>query len=272
MRNIILLIVSFVMTMSARGAGAPRVVEVPAQELHIGGRPDEPGYSPSELRYRVVLSAYAIGVTEVTNAEFCEFLNEEGNVAQWGIPAVVLDERGIRRTASRFIPALGRERHPVMRVTWHGARAYCAWLSRRTGEHYDLPTAAQWEAAARGGATTIWPWGDGDDPRQHRTRAAAGDGPVAVASYPPNGLGLYDTTGNVWEWVLDCFDPEFHRYAPLRDPVRFDWNCLVPEIRGGSFLDGSDAARPAFRANYWWAPQVTGIGFRIARAPSGGAR
>jgi len=253
-------------------AELPRLASVPAQEVRLGGRADEPGYSPGELQYRAVLSPFAIGVTEVTNAQFCDFLNDAGNVAHLTVPAAVVgDGSGIRRSGNRFVPAAGRAGHPVTRVTWQGARAYCAWLSRRTGAQYDLPTAAQWEAAARGGTATTWTWGDRDDPKHHRTRASASEGAVAVGSYPPNAYGLHDTTGNVWEWVLDCFDPEFHRYAPLRDPVRFDRGCLAPEIRGGSFLDGSEAARPAFRANYWWAPQVDGIGFRVART-SGGAR
>ena len=98
------------------------------------------------------------------------------------------------------------------------------------------------------------------------------EGAADVASYPPNAYGLYDTTGNVWEWTLDCFDAAFHRYAPLHDPVRHVDDCMSPEIRGGSFRDGSDAARPAARANYWWAPHVDGIGFRVARAIDGGER
>lgn len=250
-------------------ADLPRLASIPAQDVVLGGRPDEPGYSPRELRYRVVLSRFAIGTTEVTNAQFCDFLNDAGNVAHLTVPAIAIHESGgIRRAGERFVPADGRAAHPVTRVTWQGARAYCAWLSRRTGVLHDLPTAAQWEAAARAGAATAWTWGDRDDPARHTTRGS--DGAVAVASYAPNAYGLYDTTGNVWEWVLDCFDPDAHRYAPLRDPVRFERDCLAPEIRGGSFLDGSDSARPAFRANYWWAPQIDGIGFRVAA--SGGAQ
>lgn len=211
-------------------AATPRLAGIPAQQVLLGSRNDEPGYHPRELQYRAALSAFSVGVTEVTNAQFCEFLNDAGNVAYLTVPAIVIDDRGgIRRIGGRFVPSEGRAGHPVTRVTWQGARAYCAWLSRRTGAHYDLPTAAQWEVAARGG------------------------------TYAPNAGGLHDRTGKVWEWVLDCFDPEFHRYAPMRDPVRFDRNCLAPEIRGG------DVARPALRANYWWAPQVDGIGFRVAR-------
>lgn len=253
------------------GGEGPELVVIPAQDLLLGGDPSEEGYTPRELRRRAVLSTFAIGVTEVTNAEFCAFLNESGNVTAFGtVPAVVLDaQSGIRRHGDRFVPVQGRERHPVTRVSWQGARAYCAWLSRRTGKTYDLPTAAQWEAAARGGTSTAWPWGDADRRANHRTRANA---PLAVASYPPNPYGLHDTTGNAWEWVLDCFDPEFPRYAPLHDPVRFDPRCLAPEIRGGSHRDGSDTARVASRANYWWSPQVDGIGFRVARAAAPGRR
>lgn len=247
-------------------ASGPLLVAIPALDVRLGGSPDDPGYRQNELPYRVVLSPYAIGVHEVTNAEFCAFLNEDGNVRTFGtVPAIVIDDRSdIRESGGRFVPVAGREKRPVMRVSWQGARAYCRWLSRKTSQQYDLPTAAQWEAAARAGTTTTWPWGEHDDPKKHRTRAREA-GPADVGSFPPNAWGIHDMTGNVWEWTLDCHDPLFHRYAPLRDPVHLDQQCLAPEIRGGSFRDGGDMARPAFRANYWWNPSIDGIGFRVAR-------
>lgn len=256
------------------GSGPP-LVAVPGLDMSLGGDPAEPGYRAEELRYRAVLSPYAIGATEVTNEQYCRFLNEEGNVTAFGtVPAIQIETNGgIRHNGNQFLPAAGRERRPVTGVSWQGARAYCRWLTRKTGRRYDLPTAAQWEAAARAGTTTTWPWGNQDDPRRHHTRArGAGAGPLDVGSFPPNGWGLHDTTGNVWEWVLDCYNPELHRYAPLRDPVSLDDDCLAPEVRGGSFRDGSAFARPAFRANYWWAPGTDNIGFRVAREPGADER
>ncbi len=240
----------------------PRLAVVPQLDLLLGAGPDEPGYQPEELQHRAVLTAFAIGATEVTNAEFVQFLDDDGNVTFDGVPAILLDDTAaIVQEGKRFSVRTGLANRPVVRVTWQGARAYCRWLSQRTRRHYDLPTAAQWETAARGGTTTTWPWGDHDDPARHRTNAAAA---ADVASYPANAYGLHDTTGNVWEWVLDCFDAEAATTAPLHDPVLLDDACRVPEIRGGSFADGSEMARPAFRENYWWAPAVETIGFRVA--------
>ena len=250
----------------AAGAG-PAIVFVPALDLLLGAAPDEPGYQAEQLQHRVVLTPFAIGAYEITNAEFVDFLNEDGNVPFETVPAILLDDTSaISRDATRFAVRPGLEKRPVVRVTWQGARAYCRWLSRRTRRHYDLPTAAQWEAAARGGIATTWPWGNADDPARHRTNAAAA---ADVGSYPANAYGLHDTTGNVWEWTLDCFDPEAATTARLRDPVTLDDTCRAPEIRGGSFADGADMARPAFRANYWWVPAIDTIGFRVARKALG---
>jgi len=102
-----------------------------------------------------------------------------------------------------FCQATGREmdteynkdaRHPVVDVSWDGATAYAEWVGR------ELPTEAQWETAARGGTTTAYPWGDVWDAKRANGRSGGPGTTTAVASYPPNGYGLYDLIGNVSEW------------------------------------------------------------------------
>jgi formylglycine-generating enzyme required for sulfatase activity len=243
----------------------PAMIAIPALETDIGATPDDPHYSGEELLHHAVLAPYAIGRYEVTNAEFSAFLSEEGNRVSRGVPWLRPEASQIEQTGKGFAPRAGTEQRPVTGITWRAARAYCQWLSRKTGRHYELPTAAQWEAAARAGTRTAWWWGDADDPARHRSFAHVAEGTADVGSYPPNPWGLHDTSGNVWEWTFDCFEADFGAWAPRNDPVMRREDCLLPEIRGGSFREAGRLSRPAFRSSLWWSVRVDSVGFRVAR-------
>lgn len=246
----------------------PPLVRLRARSFEMGSRPEDPGYHLAQRRRRVELGPYAIGAFEVTNAEFAEFLNDAGNAGDLGIGWVLPESEHslIREREGRFVPLAGAERRPVVTVSWRGARAYCRWLSRKTGAEYDLPSAAEWEAAARGGRDTAWAWGRADDPTRYRSRLLPGAAQTApVGSYPANAFGLHDTAGNVWEWVRDCYRPDFPLYSPRRDPLMLDEECPAPEIRGGSFKNRGALVRPGYRANAWWWGEYDDIGFRVAR-------
>ena len=116
--------------------------------------------------------------------------------------------------------------HPAVHVTWNDAQAYCTWTGRR------LPTEAEWEFAARGGLDgKAFPWGDEREPGgEHRMNVWQGEFPTKnteadgyygtcpVDAFPPNGYGLHNVTGNVWEWAADWFDPAFRQQDRDRDP------------------------------------------------------
>ncbi len=133
----------------------------------------------------------------------------------------------------------GKGRQPVVDVSWDDAVAYAKWLSKQTGKRYRLPTEAEWEYAARAGTETNYWWGndlirdmaicDGCGSRWDNKQTAP------VGSFKPNALGLYDTAGNVWEWVEDCYHDNF-KGAPSNGRGWFNESggqCLRV-IRGGS--------------------------------------
>ena len=244
------------------GRDAPPMVGLGARAFTMGSRSNEPEARPLEARHAVELSPYSLGRYEVTHAELAEFLNDWGNRTEEGRPWVLLDVPGVsllEQVDGVFRPVPGAEQRPAVGVSWRGARAYCRWLSQKTGRRYRLPTEAEWEAAARAGADTA--------PAVTPSTRAEGTRPVGAT--PANAWGLHGMQGNVWEWVLDCFEPDFYFYSPLRDPVLLDEACLAPGIRGGGFREGPGMARPGYRANAWWWGPYDSVGFRVAR--EGGA-
>ena len=137
----------------------------------------------------------------------------------------------------------GRDDHPVIHVSWSDAAAYCAWQDTR------LPTEAEWEYAARGGASDRrLPWGDELEPQGvHRMNVwqgtfpsdnSAADGYVGtcpVDAYPPNDFGLHNMTGNVWEWCADWFDAGYYQRSSRHDPPG-PTTGSHRVMRGGSYL------------------------------------
>ncbi len=173
----------------------------------------------------------------------------------------------------------GRRDHPAVHVSWDDAQAFCSWSGTR------LPTEAEWEYAARGGLDgRDFPWGDDLEPEdQHRMNVFQGTFPASnsaadgfagtapVDAYEPNGFGLYNTTGNVWEWCADWFDPQYYRASPRRDP-KGPRAGTSRVMRGGSYLCHESYCR-RYRVSARSAntpDSSTGnLGFRVAADPSG---
>jgi sulfatase modifying factor 1 len=150
---------------------------------------------------------------------------------------------------------------PVIGVSWDDAQAYIQWLGKRTGVAYRLPTEAQWEYAARGGEA--YRYAGSDDPGAVAWYSAnANNQTHVVGGKAPNGYGLYDMSGNVYEWCQDWYGDYSRRKAndpqgPARGPARV--------VRGGSFNGTARGCRGSYR--YGSTPEFrdTGIGFRLAR-------
>jgi formylglycine-generating enzyme len=167
----------------------------------------------------------------------------------------------------------GRADHPVLHVSWNDAQAYCAWSGTR------LPSEAEWEYAARAGATTPFPWGEELQPAGvHRMNVFQGDFPrhnsgadgylatAPVDAFPANAFGLHNVTGNVWEWCADWFDAGFYARSPRNDP-RGPEGGERRVVRGGSYMcHHSYCRRYRVSARYCSEPESStgNIGFRVA--------
>lgn len=153
---------------------------------------------------------------------------------------------------------------PVDQVSWNDIQEFIAKLNSKTNKQYRLPTEAEWEYAARsGGKPEKFSGGNSVDTVAWYSKNAE-NRPHAVGTKQPNGLGIYDMSGNVWEWVYDCFRPDYYKKSPKNNPQ--GPNCSDKRVlRGGSWFNTAKDARVAFRMrdNPGFSYHFT-FGFRLA--------
>jgi len=223
--------------------------------------------------HKVILDAFEIGKYEVTNAEYVLFLNDGDT--KWNAGERSFYENAIRSNSKiildetkKFSIKSGYEKHPVQKVSWHGAISYIAWLSDITGKNYRLPTEAEWEYAARAGTTSSWSCGDDDKeiPDYAWYNGNLTNNPHPVGQKKPNLWKLHDTHGNVWEWVNDWYDQDYYSRSPVRNPKGPE-NGTDRVIRGGYWHNNSSDLRTAHRGNNLPGTRLDSIGFRLARSP-----
>jgi formylglycine-generating enzyme required for sulfatase activity len=160
--------------------------------------------------------------------------------------------------------------HPAVCVSWQDARAYTEWLSRETGRDYRLPTEAEWEYVTRAGTTTRYWWGD-DIGRNNANCYDCGSqwdrkGTAPVGTFRPNGFGLYDVHGNVWEWVADCYEEDAYKTHENYPAMVGSWyDFCVRVFRGGSWVSIPRLLRSANRGGTVADFRISDVGFRVAR-------
>lgn len=272
--------------------GCPEMVIVPAGAFVMGSegsvddRPMGPAHEVNVAR------SFAVGKYEITNRQYEEFLKATGYEMSPGCRSNIGGEWLEVPEAHWTDLQLGQEyepEHPVACVSWLDARAYVAWLSEKSGQRYRLPTEAEWEYAARGRASGGYPWGE--DPDQgcaygnvYDLSADAvhdlgwrlfncDDGYPTLApvgQFLPNGFGLHDVTGNVWEWVEDCYEVFYPDDTPT-DGSAYDTpsgQCELRAVRGGSWLTRPSWQLLTFRGRDPVEVRYTFFGFRVARSLS----
>jgi serine/threonine-protein kinase len=226
-----------------RPADGMTMVYAPGGDLQMGSAQDDPQVLPDELPLHTVrLDSFWIDRNEVTNAQFVQFLNEQGSGGLRGSRMIVLDQgyTQVSRVGDRFATKETARDRPVVMVTWHGAAAYCEWAGGR------LPTEAEWEYAARGPEGNLYPWGSTPpdcDLANHGTCVGV---PVNVGSRPAGAswCGAMDMAGNVWEWVADQFGP--YSGPAQNNPTGPD-SGDVPVLRGGGWHSPPWELRAAYR-------------------------
>src|SRR4249919_3229202 len=248
--------------------------------------------------HEVVASAFAIDRYAVTNEAFGSFVGATGYVSDaqrygWSfvfggfLPDDFPTTRGVvgaewwrqvfgadwRHPEGPHSTIEDRMDHPVVHVSWTDAQAFCAWSGTR------LPTEAEWEYAARAGTSSPFPWGDELEPdgahrmnvfqgRFPRTNTMADGfaGTAPVDAFAPNEFGLYNVTGNVWEWCADWYDPGYYAHSPLRDPPG-PVGGTHRVMRGGSYLCHNSYCRRyrvSARQGNEPASSTGNVGFRVA--------
>jgi formylglycine-generating enzyme required for sulfatase activity len=227
----------------------PELVEIPGGVFQMGRNDSLPTEAPA---HQVTINAFSMDKTEVTNAEYAQFVNDANHAPpeQWGsVKAPV-----------------GQELLPVSNVSYDDAIAFAEWRSKRDGMPYRLPTEEEWEYAARNGdKDNLYPWGNAWMPGRAATQEAGVGKEQPVGTYPQgsNRWGVQDLIGNLWEWTSS--KASLYPGSPLKLPdVQKDWIVA----RGGSY--GSPASKVSGTMRDWFAPNYKNpvLGFRLVKSAS----
>ena len=239
------------------------MVRIPGGEFMMGS---ETGQSNQRPRHRVRVDTFYMGRTEVTVAQWRRFARESGYVsrAEQGWGGLIRTPKGLKimpdaNWKNPYIPQ--EDNHPVVLVSWKDARAFCQWLSKKTGQKYRLPTEAEWEYAYRGGSQDEYS-GDLDTTAWYEYNSGGRTHPVGTKR--PNSFGLYDMLGNVWEWCSDRYGKKYYRVSPGSNPSGPSVG-LHRVSRGGSWCSKPPRATPAFRRHDSPHFRFYRLGFRLAR-------
>ena len=245
----------------------PGTMFIPAGEFDMGSN-DKDAEDDEKPRHTVYLDAFHIDRYEVTNAQYKKFVDANPQWQKDRIPEKYHDGDYLKHwNGNNYPPDKGK--HPVVYVSWYAAMAYAEWRGKR------LPTEAEWERAARGDRYgRDYAWGDSLDSNKANYGENIGD-TIVVGTYDMNGYGLYDMTGNVWEWCLDEYNADFYSVSPHRNPVAGGTvNNIVSDftnvrsvrvLRGGSWISSAKFLRVSDRTRF--TPRVTNKsrGFRCVK-------
>jgi formylglycine-generating enzyme required for sulfatase activity len=253
----------FALTATAERAPAQPMpddmVEIPAGPFTMGS-PDGP--VDERPAHRVTLPAFHVDRYPVTNAQFAAFLDAVGPYNARGERLFDVHDPDARvgQVGARWAAHAGFEQHPVVEVTWAGARDYCAWRGKR------LPTEAEWEKAARGTHARKYPWGNAlpDRTRAQYNARYNETAPVDRFRAGASPYGVQDLAGNAWEWVSSAYRPYPYEFQDGREDLA---SGPVRATRGGGHDSGPDEITVTQRGRNLSRNPASGhhnIGFRCA--------
>ena len=256
----------------------PLMVKIEGGTFQMGSNAEEADNDEQPV-HEVTVSDFYMGKYQVTHKRYIAFMNDLGvkkDGTYNGKAYVVLDEVdcavGYRNGKFYFkgsaIADSGQS--PMIYVTWYGADAYCEWLSKKIGETYRLPTDAEWEYAAGGGEKNRTKYAGTDNKNElvdyawYNKNSKSKTRPVGKKK--PNSLGLYDMSGNVWEWCRDWYDSDYYSNSPKNNPKGpEDGSNRI--LRGGSWFSGAEFCRVTSRINSSPGSSNINDGFRVVRVP-----
>ena len=244
--SIAFLITLFVMMLGKAPPPSPpppsEMATIHAGEFQMGSN-DTDADDDEQPVHTVYLDTFYIDRYEVTNAQYKQFIDANPLWQKDRIPSEYHGGDYLKHWEGNNYPQ-GEENHPVVYISWYAAMAYADWAGKR------LPTEAEWEKAARGGlAGQVYPWGNSIDLSKANYSGEIG-GTTPVGNYPANAFGLYDMTGNAWEWCLDLYETDFYSLSPRRSPIAGESLTEITEryltVKGPRVL----------RSGYWDNPLV----------------
>jgi formylglycine-generating enzyme required for sulfatase activity len=261
MQRATLAIVAALLSGAALSAGNDQVgvmVSIPAGEFMMGDSVGDGSAEEKPLR-KVQIKAFKLGAREVTFDQYDAYVKAVGEAAV----------KNNTHMNSHFPEDShwGRGQRPVVNVSWEEAHMYAEWLGKQTGQKFRLPSEAEWEYAARAGTTTNFPWGNQFSSTQAHGASASPLGKTAVVgSYPPNKFGLYDMTGNVNEWVEDCYHENYAGAPTDGSAWTVGATCSGYRVsRGGSWNSDFTSLRVSQRNGINITSRNGGLGFRLAQ-------
>ncbi len=273
----------------------PEMVVIPYGKFEMGSPPSFALAGPAEMPRHLVgfERGFAIARNEITVGQFRQFIESSGYRTRadsrgW---SMVFDEKGGSMTKRENINwrhdhlgRLAKEDLPVAHVNLHDATAYAKWLSVKTGVTYRLPSEAEFEYVMRAGNDTLYPWGNHSPAKVVANLAGAGDksvqsrswgnaiadyrdfhwGAAPVRSFPRETWGTFDISGNLEEWVQDCWHDSYQR-APDDGSAWVNPGCKMGVTRGASWASSLNEARVSFRTATLQKTHNARIGFRVVR-------
>ena len=267
----------------------PEMVVIPPGEFDMGYEGGEEGRYEGPVRRVRIGYSFAIGKYEVTNAEYGQFIRQTQHVS--GKNCNILRDGNYRPEPGTNWADPGyrrpiRDREPVVCIDWNDAKAFVAWLAKRSGQPYRLLSEAEWEYVGRGNrGPQRFVWADRpqeacresnvfdqsglrDRPDRRIEAAPCDDGQPGVAlvgSRAPNPFGVHDMIGNVWEWIEDCYAMPVPASAPRDGSPQLAVGCDRRGSKGGSWLSTFPRQTPAFRGRDPATLVSQIFGLRVAR-------